>query len=70
MSALTFQSHLYRGRTVNVSVERYGKGWLGEYSIDGGPIRRCDGRPQWNIEIAIAEAKRCAEMAIDASSQN
>lgn len=65
MSSLTFQSYLHLGRTVAVSVERYGKGWLGEYSIDGGPLCRCDGRPLRSIEVAMDEAKQEAQRCIE-----
>lgn len=65
MSLATFQSYQYLGRTITVSIERYGKGWLGDYSIDGGPPRRCDGRPLRSIGVAMEEAEQEARHNID-----
>lgn len=55
----------YRGRQIAVSVRSYRKGWLAEYSIDGGPFQRCDGRPLRYESLAMAEGRREAEARVD-----
>lgn len=55
----------YRGRQIAVSIRSYRKGWLAEYSIDGGPFQRCDGRPRRNQELAMYEGQSEAQARVD-----
>lgn len=62
---MSSSNYKYRGRHIEVSASYYGRGWLAEYSIDGSPFRRCDGRPRRNQELAMDEGRSEAKARID-----
>ena len=55
----------YKGHQITVDTLKRGKGWVATYQIDGGEIRRCDGRPLVSEEIVRSEATVEAKWVID-----
>lgn len=57
----------YKGHQITVDTIKVGRGWTAEYQIDGGELRRIDGRPLAErivLHEAISEAKwRIDQMA-------
>lgn len=62
---MSSSNYKYRSLQIEVSLSYYGRGWLAEYSIGGGPFQRCDGRPHRNQELAMNEGKSAAQARVD-----